>query len=144
MKHNDINHHLLYEVRLIVGITDYGTSSTLPRYSALDTILPLLENDCELVVLGHHEQHLKLSEVAETTIVVASTTTSTTVPTATASRKARTLQDVPNGHQRWTKAERKELLRLSYQGISNAEIAKKLGRTEKAVALQIWHMEKGN
>lgn len=145
MKTNDINHHLLYEVRLIVGITDYGTSTTMPRYSALDTILPLLENDCELVVLGHHEQHLKLSEVAETTTLIepATTTSTTIVNVVNAPRKTRTVQDVPNGHQRWTKKERKDLLRLSYQGKSHAEIAKVLGRTEKAVAQQIWHMEKG-
>ena len=143
MKHNDIIDHHLYEVRLIVAIPDYGVPSSSSKYSALDAIVPQITTE-DVVILGMTEKELTLTDVVQTTTLIAKTTTTATTALVSASRKARTLQDVPNGHQRWTKAERKELLRLSYQGISNAEIAKKLGRTEKAVALQIWHMEKGN
>ena len=143
MKTNDIIDHHLYEVRLIVAVPNYGVATTAAKYSALDAIVPQLSED--VIVLGMHEHELTLANVPQTTTLIepATTTSTTIVNVVNASRKTRTVQDVPNGHQRWTKKERKDLLRLSYQGKSHAEIAKVLGRTEKAVAQQIWHMEKG-
>jgi hypothetical protein len=140
MKTNDINHHLLYEVRLIVAIPDFGAPSTYARYSALDAILPLFDGNNDVIVLGQHEQQLTLANVVPTTTLIAPAATTTVVP---APRKTRTVVDVPNGHQRWTKLERKCLTQWVKTGVSIAQMAKALGRSEKAVAQQIWHMGKG-
>jgi hypothetical protein len=141
MKTNDIIDHHLYEVRLIVAIPDYGTPSSSAKYSALDAIVPQITAE-DVVILGMSEKELTLTDVVQTTTLIepASTTTSTNVP---APRKTRTVVDVPNGHQRWTKLERKCLTQWVKTGVSVAQMAKALGRSEKAVAQQIWHMGKG-
>jgi hypothetical protein len=143
MKTNDIIDHHLYEVRLIVAIPDYGMPSSSAKYSALDAIVPQITAE-DVVILGMTEKELTLTDIVQTTTLIAPiTTTSTTTTVVSASRKPRTLADVPNGHQRWTKLERKCLTQWLKTGVSVAQMAKALGRTEKAVALQIWHMKKG-
>lgn len=147
MKPNDIIDHHLYEVRLIVAIPDYGTPSTSSKYSALDAIVPHLDD--EVIVLGMHEHELTLANVLQTTTLIAPTTTTTTAIATTTNRsgdpvrKTRTKAKATNGNKRWTTAERKEVKQLANKGISHKEIAKSLGRSVSAIDQQIWLMNKG-
>ena len=165
MKPIEMKEHLLYEVRMIVAVPNYGAGTSSP----LDLLaLQNLEQD-DMIVLDMSELQLCLMHQVHgfgdiaTEIVIAQekqAAAAVVVPAvdwgnansvmeykykkgiaareAQAKRAARTTIDAPHSYDKWTKQETKAMWQLKKQGLTTKQIGESLGRSEKSIANHIY------
>jgi hypothetical protein len=164
MKPIEMKEHLLYEVRMIVAVPNYGAGTSSP----LDLLaLQNLEQD-DMIVLDMSELELCLMHQVHgfgdiaTEIVIAQEKQAAAVITpavdwgnansvmdykyqkgiaareAQAKRATRTTIDAPHSYDKWTKQETKAMWQLKKQGLTTKQIGDSLGRSEKSISNHIY------
>ncbi|CAB4153568.1 hypothetical protein UFOVP625_6 [uncultured Caudovirales phage] len=143
MKPIEMKEHLLYEVRMIVAVPNYGAGTSSP----LDLLaLQNLEQD-DMIVLDMSELELCLMHQVHgfgdiaTEIVIAQEKQAAAVITPAVDwgkRAARTTVQAPHSYDKWSKQETKAMWQLKKQGLRTKQIAKALGRSEKSIANHIY------
>lgn len=141
MRNIPMREHVLFEVRLVVAVPIWDNNSERVC-SALDGIVPAVAD--EFVMLDMKETRLSVVEVT----TPEATRTETTTPVlsfagavkakAKTTRKRKKSAHKYRANKRWTLAEKVQLHDLYIKGHSLTHIANALGRTQSAVANEVW------